>query len=100
MIDARIQKAFPGGRGSAPFELKVSLKSAADVTVLFGPSGAGKSLTLDCIAGFIRPDEGRILVNDRLLFLKRIIKNMDNVRALTNPPLLFDDPGLGAGDVE
>ena len=68
MIDARIQKAFPGGRGSAPFELNVDLKSAAEVTVLFGPSGAGKSLTLDCIAGFVRPDEGRILVNDRLLF--------------------------------
>lgn len=68
MIDARIRKAFPGGRGSAPYELNVDLKSAAEVTVLFGPSGAGKSLTLDCIAGFIRPDEGRILVNDRLLF--------------------------------
>jgi molybdate transport system ATP-binding protein len=68
MIDARIQKAFPGGRGSAPFELNVDLKSAAEVTVLFGPSGAGKSLMLDCIAGFVRPDEGRILVNDRLLF--------------------------------
>jgi molybdate transport system ATP-binding protein len=68
MIDARIRKTFPGGRGSAPFELDVDLKSAAEVTVLFGPSGAGKSLTLDCIAGFIRPGEGRILVNDRLLF--------------------------------
>lgn len=68
MIDARVRKAFPGDRGSAPFELNVELKSGADVTVLFGPSGAGKSLTLDCIAGFVRPDEGRILVNDRLLF--------------------------------
>ncbi len=68
MIDARIRKTFPGSRGSAPFELNLDLKSAADVTVLLGPSGAGKSLTLDCIAGFIRPDEGRILVNDRLLF--------------------------------
>ncbi|MGO9242216.1 MAG: ATP-binding cassette domain-containing protein [Bryobacteraceae bacterium] len=68
MIDARLRKAFPGGRGSTPFELNVELKSGAEVTVLFGPSGAGKSLTLDCIAGFVRPDEGRILVNDRLLF--------------------------------
>jgi ABC-type sulfate/molybdate transport systems ATPase subunit len=68
MIDARIRKAFPGKGGSAPFELNIHLKSAADFTVLFGPSGAGKSLSLDCIAGFAHPDEGRILVDDRLLF--------------------------------
>lgn len=68
MIDARIRKAFPGNNGSAPFELNIHLKSAAEFTVLFGPSGAGKSLSLDCIAGFAHPDEGRILVDDRLLF--------------------------------
>ncbi len=68
MIDARIRKAFPGSRGSAPFDLDIHLKSDSEITVLFGPSGAGKSLSLDCIAGFIRPDEGRILVDDRLLF--------------------------------
>ena len=68
MIDARIHKSFPGGLDSAPFELDVDLKSGAGVTVLFGPSGAGKTLTLNCIAGFVRPEEGRILVNDKLLF--------------------------------
>ena len=68
MIDARIRKAFPGSGGSAPFELDIHLKSDSEITVLFGPSGAGKSLSLDCIAGFVRPDEGRILVDDRLLF--------------------------------
>jgi len=68
MIDAHIRKVFAESRGSAPFELDIHLKSAAEITVLFGPSGAGKSLSLDCIAGFVRPDEGRILVDDRLLF--------------------------------
>ena len=38
------------------------------VTVLFGASGAGKTLTLDSIAGFARPDAGRILLDDRILF--------------------------------
>ena len=33
--------------------------------MLFGPSGSGKTLTLDCIAGFARPDAGRILLDDR-----------------------------------
>ncbi|HVO98042.1 MAG TPA: ATP-binding cassette domain-containing protein [Bryobacteraceae bacterium] len=38
------------------------------MTVLFGPSGSGKTLMLDAIAGFTRPDEGRILLDDNLLF--------------------------------
>ena len=38
------------------------------VTVLFGPSGSGKTLTLDAIAGFVRPDAGRILLDDVILF--------------------------------
>ncbi len=68
MIEAHIRKVFAGSSGSAPFELNIHVKSDAEITVLFGPSGAGKSLSLDCIAGFVRPDEGRILVDDRLLF--------------------------------
>jgi len=68
MIDARIRKVFPGSRGSAPFELNIHLRGDSEITVLFGPSGAGKSLSLDCIAGFACPEEGRILIDDRLLF--------------------------------
>lgn len=68
MIDARIRKRYRGGAESAPFELDVHVKSSSRVTVLYGPSGAGKSQTLDAIAGFVRPDAGRILVDDVLLF--------------------------------
>ncbi len=68
MIDARIRKRFPAGKDSSAFELDIHLKTASPVTVLFGPSGAGKTLTLDAIAGFITPDEGRILAGDALLF--------------------------------
>jgi len=35
---------------------------------LFGPSGAGKSLTLQCLAGLIRPDRGRIVVDGEIFF--------------------------------
>jgi molybdate transport system ATP-binding protein len=68
MIEARIIKRFPGGPESAAFTLDVDIRASAGITALFGPSGAGKTLTLDCIAGFVRPDEGRILLADRLLF--------------------------------
>jgi molybdate transport system ATP-binding protein len=68
MIDARIRKRFHPSKDSAPFELDIHLKTSAPVTVLFGPSGSGKTLTLDAIAGFITPDEGRIAAGDALLF--------------------------------
>ena len=68
MIQARLRKRFAPSRESAEFTLDVEFRAGAGVTVLFGPSGAGKTLTLDCIAGFLRPDEGRLLLDDTLLF--------------------------------
>lgn len=68
MIQARLKKRFPARLDSAAFALDLEFQAAAGVTVLFGPSGAGKTLTLDSIAGFTRPDGGRILLDDVLLF--------------------------------
>lgn len=68
MIQARIRKFFQQGPESSGFSLDLEFQAAAGVTVLFGPSGAGKTLTLDSIAGFVRPDEGRILLDDEILF--------------------------------
>lgn len=67
-IDACLIKRFPPGPESEAFELNVHLHAEAGITVLFGPSGAGKTLTLNCLAGFARPDDGRILVNNELYF--------------------------------
>ena len=68
MMQARIRKQFPPSRGSAPFTLDIEFNAETGVTVLFGPSGAGKTLTLDAIAGFLKPDGGRILLDDMLLY--------------------------------
>src|SRR5438876_4167072 len=68
MIHARIGKRFAPGPESAGFELNLELKAAAGVTVLCGASGSGKTLTLDCIAGVVRPDSGRILLDDEILY--------------------------------
>jgi molybdate transport system ATP-binding protein len=53
---------------SREFHLRMRFESDADVTVLYGESGAGKSLTMQAIAGLIRPDKGRIALSDRALF--------------------------------
>jgi molybdate transport system ATP-binding protein len=68
MIQARIRKQFGPGPQSAAFSLDIEFQAAAGFTVLFGPSGSGKTLTLDSIAGFVRPDQGRILLDDQILF--------------------------------
>ena len=67
-IDAKIVKRLPATGETAAFELNIQLKADVGVTVLFGASGSGKTLTLNCLAGFTRPDEGRIIVNDELYF--------------------------------
>ena len=68
MIQARIRKRFPAGPESNEFTLDVEFQAESGVTVLFGPSGAGKTLTLEAIAGFIRPEEGQILLDEEILF--------------------------------
>lgn len=50
------------------FLLDVDFKMEGGVFAILGASGCGKSMTLKCIAGIERPDEGRIVLNDRVLF--------------------------------
>lgn len=68
LVDARLIKRFPAGPDSEAFELNVQFSAGAGITAITGPSGAGKTLMLNCLAGFARPDEGRILVQDQLFF--------------------------------
>ncbi|MBR1730545.1 MAG: ATP-binding cassette domain-containing protein [Selenomonadaceae bacterium] len=50
------------------FYLDVNFKVIDEVFALLGASGCGKSMTLKCIAGIETPDEGKIILNDRILF--------------------------------
>lgn len=65
-VDLRIRKNMVSG--DRHFSLDVAFSSASKRIALFGPSGAGKSLTLRAVAGLLRPDGGRIVVNGRVLF--------------------------------
>jgi len=53
------------------FSLEVAFDAEHERTVVFGPSGSGKSVTLQCIAGLVRPDEGRIEIGKRVLYDSR-----------------------------
>lgn len=50
------------------FTLDVSFEAENEFFAVLGESGCGKSLTLRCIAGIETPDEGRIVLNNRVLF--------------------------------
>ena len=43
------------------FTLDVNWSTHLPIVALVGPSGSGKTLTLQCIAGLITPDDGRIV---------------------------------------
>lgn len=57
----RVQHAFAG------FDLDVDTDLPPGVSVLFGPSGSGKTTLINAVAGLIRPDQGRIVVDGWVL---------------------------------
>ena len=50
------------------FTLDVTFSAENGITSLLGASGCGKSMTLKCIAGIEKPDEGRIELDGTVLF--------------------------------
>ncbi|MBZ6075193.1 molybdenum ABC transporter ATP-binding protein [Microvirga puerhi] len=50
------------------FTLHAQFHSEGRLTALFGRSGAGKTTLVNAIGGLVRPSEGRISVNGRVLF--------------------------------
>lgn len=61
-LEVSIKKRFSG------FELDVAFAAEDETLGFLGASGCGKSLTMRCIAGIEKPDEGRIVVNGRVFF--------------------------------
>lgn len=72
MLDVTVEKRF------ADFSLSVAFRTEEQSIVLFGPSGAGKSLTLQAIAGTLRPDAGRIMLQGQPVY--------DSTQRLSRPP--------------
>ena len=62
MLQVEIKKTLLG------FSLDVTFSVDGEVLGILGPSGSGKTMTLNCIAGLLRPDSGFIQLNDRVLF--------------------------------
>ncbi len=49
------------------FALEVGFEAPSGVTALFGRSGSGKSTVVNAVAGLLRPERGRIVVDGQVL---------------------------------
>lgn len=85
-LEVNIEKAFDG------FTLRSRFIAGNTATAILGASGCGKSMTLRCIAGIVKPDRGRIVLDGRVLF--------DSEKGIDLPPqqrgvgLLFQNYAL------
>ena len=61
-LEVQVEKTY------GDFHLNAEFQAEDEPLALLGPSGCGKSLTLKCIAGIERPDQGRIVLDGRVLF--------------------------------
>ena len=50
------------------FVLHAAFETESGATALFGPSGAGKTSVINMIAGLLKPDRGRIVLDGDVLF--------------------------------
>lgn len=62
MLHINIHKQFDS------FSLHTEFFAGDGIFALLGPSGNGKSLTLNTIAGFVKPDSGRITFGNNVFF--------------------------------
>ena len=74
------------------FTVNIDITASTGITALMGASGSGKSMTLRCISGVSKPDEGQITLDGVTLF--------DSERKINLPPqkrevgFLFQDYAL------
>jgi ATP-binding cassette subfamily C protein CydD len=57
-----VRLVWDASRGAALDDVSFFV-APGEMLVLAGPSGAGKSSVIELLLGFVRPDEGRILIN-------------------------------------
>lgn len=68
MLELRLFLELSGGGSRFCLDVDYALSLRQGPVVLFGASGSGKSLTLQCLAGLVRPDSGRICLQGDVLF--------------------------------
>jgi len=79
-------------RLSSSFSLDVDFTVNPGVTIVFGESGSGKTTLLRSIAGFSRPEQGRVTIGERVLYDSASGTNIDP--SLRRVGFVFQDLAL------
>ena len=72
MLEVTLRHRFDG------FDLDLSFTTEGGITALFGRSGAGKTTVINALAGLLRPDVGRVVLEGEVL--------VDTQRGIWVPP--------------
>ena len=72
MLEVTLRHGFDG------FDLDLSFSTEGGITALFGRSGAGKTTVINAVAGLLRPDMGRVVLDGETL--------LDTERGIWVPP--------------
>lgn len=64
------------GHRQGDFDVQVAFEAAPGITALFGRSGSGKTTVINAVAGLLRPDSGRIVVDGTPVFDARSRLNL------------------------
>jgi molybdate transport system ATP-binding protein len=62
MIDIDIEKKLKTYQGQQVLKINRQIP-VGSITKIYGPSGAGKTTFLKAVAGFVKPEKGKIMVN-------------------------------------
>jgi molybdate transport system ATP-binding protein len=87
MLEVRLRHRF------GAFALDVGFDGpAGGITALFGPSGCGKTTVIQAIAGLLRPDGGRIVLDGEVLFCSE--RGIDRPPGVRRVGYVFQEPRL------
>lgn len=67
-LDLRLRKSFQSAKTSFKLDLELAIDASFKRIVFFGPSGSGKTLTLQAMAGLVKPDHGSIRLGSTTLY--------------------------------
>ncbi|MCD8492878.1 MAG: ATP-binding cassette domain-containing protein, partial [Geovibrio sp.] len=83
-----VKKVFNRGTVNENWAVKgvsVDIKQGSFVTVI-GGNGSGKSTLLNLVAGYLKPDEGRILIDDE------DVSSVTDYKRASYIGIVFQDP--------
>jgi ATP-binding cassette subfamily C protein len=86
----RVTYRYPARTTPAVADLDITIEAGA-TTAIVGVSGAGKSTLADLVLGLLRPDQGRVLIDETALDPARLSSWREQIGYVAQDTFLFHD---------